>query len=285
MLQLRYFLDVADTLSISKTAKKGFVSQPAVSKQLIALETELKTRLFDRSPRGIALTAEGEKLYQCLRRCEEDFNTTCAAFSREMTAKRLLVGFTASIDMAGLLLQAVSGIHTDIEISCEAFASSDPFEAKYDIVVSYESVLKKTRSIQLELFRARQFIVYSCEDPLHEKPDLSPADFSGKALIVRSYTNEQKEICRRLRITPQVCRKNNISSIILSIIAQKGFCIMDELCKEISFPTLALLPIPESERIMLAYPDDAMSEVVQIAQNLAALLRQSFSRRAMDLGR
>ncbi len=59
---LRAFLTVAKTLSFSKTALQLHITQPAVSKRVAALEVELKTRLFDRVGKKVALTEAGTAL-------------------------------------------------------------------------------------------------------------------------------------------------------------------------------------------------------------------------------
>lgn len=61
--QLRFFLQAADAGSVSRAAVKLGVSQPAVSRQIASLETELRTRLFYRHGRGVALTDAGRTLY------------------------------------------------------------------------------------------------------------------------------------------------------------------------------------------------------------------------------
>lgn len=57
------FKCVVEEGSISKASKVLFVSQPAVSKAIKNLETALGVQLFERLPRGVAMTAEGEVLY------------------------------------------------------------------------------------------------------------------------------------------------------------------------------------------------------------------------------
>ena len=58
--QLRYFCAVVDTRSFSRAAAQCHVSQPSLSQQILKLEDELGTRLFDRLGRTIRLTSSGE---------------------------------------------------------------------------------------------------------------------------------------------------------------------------------------------------------------------------------
>ncbi|WP_282606966.1 LysR family transcriptional regulator [Pelagibius sp. Alg239-R121] len=67
---LRDFVAVAEAGSLSAGAKRLKVSQPTVSRRIGALEAHLKTRLFDRVPRGLELTEAGEDLLQRVRRME-----------------------------------------------------------------------------------------------------------------------------------------------------------------------------------------------------------------------
>ncbi|WP_420466207.1 LysR family transcriptional regulator [Panacagrimonas sp.] len=61
--QLKYFVAVAEARSFSAAALRLHISQPPLSTQIKSLEQEIGTRLFERSPRGVALTAAGEVFY------------------------------------------------------------------------------------------------------------------------------------------------------------------------------------------------------------------------------
>jgi LysR family nitrogen assimilation transcriptional regulator len=64
LLEIRYFLEVAAAGSLSRAAVRLGVSQPALSRQLGKLETELRTPLFYRHGRGVSLTAAGERFLE-----------------------------------------------------------------------------------------------------------------------------------------------------------------------------------------------------------------------------
>ena len=62
--QLKGFVTVAQLLSFTKAAKRMYISQPAISLQIQALEEQLGAPLFDRSGgRKIKLTEKGEMLW------------------------------------------------------------------------------------------------------------------------------------------------------------------------------------------------------------------------------
>jgi len=70
--RLGYFLAVADQGTMTRAAAASFVSQPALSKAIRELESELGTALFDRVGRRVVLTAAGEALIDHARRAVRD---------------------------------------------------------------------------------------------------------------------------------------------------------------------------------------------------------------------
>lgn len=62
--QLRTFTVIAKEGSLARAASLLFLSQPAISAQIKALESELSVKLFDRTPKGMLLTFEGKSLLE-----------------------------------------------------------------------------------------------------------------------------------------------------------------------------------------------------------------------------
>lgn len=65
---LRSFVAIAEEGHLTRASERLHTSQPAISAQIKALEEELGVRLFDRTPRGMSLTPQGELLLGRARR-------------------------------------------------------------------------------------------------------------------------------------------------------------------------------------------------------------------------
>src|SRR5688500_16966065 len=62
--QLRAFVAIVDATGFARAAARLNVSQPALSRQIHALESDLGVMLFDRTRRRVQLTADGEDLLE-----------------------------------------------------------------------------------------------------------------------------------------------------------------------------------------------------------------------------
>jgi len=65
---LSAFVAVSDSQSFSRAAERLFITQPAVSKRISALEKQLNTRLFDRIGKTVQLTEAGRALLPSAQR-------------------------------------------------------------------------------------------------------------------------------------------------------------------------------------------------------------------------
>lgn len=61
---LKYFMELAKTLNVSRAAERLGISQPTLSHCLKRIETEAKVPLFTRSKKGVSLTAAGQRLFE-----------------------------------------------------------------------------------------------------------------------------------------------------------------------------------------------------------------------------
>jgi len=103
--QLEYFVRVAELGSFSKASVVLGVAQPALSRQVRLLETDLRQSLLLRTGRGVTLTEAGKRLFehsvgilQLVERAREDIEA-----SRDEPLGRVVVGLPPSM---GRLLAA-----------------------------------------------------------------------------------------------------------------------------------------------------------------------------------
>ena len=94
---LRYFAAVAQEGNLTRAAERLFVSQPALTKQIRQLESQIGVRLFTRSRAGMTLTPAGQALAErvpaALAGLDQALREAKAAASR--AARVLRVGFLA----------------------------------------------------------------------------------------------------------------------------------------------------------------------------------------------
>ncbi|MFT0633396.1 LysR family transcriptional regulator [Pseudomonas sihuiensis] len=65
--QLRYLIAIAEAGSFSAAARRAYIAQPALSRQISLLESELEMQLLERQHDGVALTDAGRRLYEVSR--------------------------------------------------------------------------------------------------------------------------------------------------------------------------------------------------------------------------
>lgn len=97
--QLRYFIAVADTLNFSRAASSVYLSQSALSRQIMDLEKEVGLPLFRRSTRQVELTEAGKALQisakELISRWEKMLPEVRNAVSEEARALTLTIGIDA----------------------------------------------------------------------------------------------------------------------------------------------------------------------------------------------
>ena len=71
----RCFDEVARRGSIRKAAESLHLTAAAVHQQILNLEAQVGTPLFDRLPRGMQLTSAGEIMVAAVRRSQRDFDS------------------------------------------------------------------------------------------------------------------------------------------------------------------------------------------------------------------
>jgi DNA-binding transcriptional LysR family regulator len=128
---LRYFVTVAEELHFTRAAERLYVSQPALSKQIRALERQLGVELLRRDRHGVALTAAGTALLPHARRVLDAWARGASAVEEARAALRstLVVGMSTSPGRGGLLpaiRSRFTAVHPEAAVRLRQVSWEDP---------------------------------------------------------------------------------------------------------------------------------------------------------------
>jgi DNA-binding transcriptional LysR family regulator len=125
---LRYFVAVAEELNVTRAAERLFVSQPALSKQLRALERQLGFGLFERVHSGVTLTRQGEVLLPVAREVLARWNAGVELARAAAPTGTLVIGMQTAVGR-GLQQEAFRRFRTAMpgwEVSLRLVGWDDP---------------------------------------------------------------------------------------------------------------------------------------------------------------
>jgi len=108
--QLEYFVHVAEFGSFTRSSRYLKVAQPALSRQVRALEVELRQTLFKRNGRGVTLTEPGQRLLEHARGIVQQVQRARLDLEQQRGALsgRLVIGLPPSVSrvLTGPLVRA-----------------------------------------------------------------------------------------------------------------------------------------------------------------------------------
>ena len=87
IVYLKYAVAVAKAGSLNKAAEELFVAQPNLSRAIKELERDLGITVFERNPKGISLTPDGERLISYGKKILREIDEVEKEFTEKQTSK------------------------------------------------------------------------------------------------------------------------------------------------------------------------------------------------------
>lgn len=130
MRQLEVFCLTAQMQSMSRAAEQMFLTQPAVSRQIRALEEFLSTVLFDRHGPRVTLTPAGRILKQLAEPLVEATNHLPLDLATEMSGRvsgriHVVAGLTAAISILPKHLKRFTTAYPNVEVRVDTTGAAD----------------------------------------------------------------------------------------------------------------------------------------------------------------
>jgi LysR family cyn operon transcriptional activator len=234
-MNLRYlhtFVSIAEAGGIARASARLDVSQPAASRQILALETELGVRLFDRIGRRLRLTSEGEDLLRQSRRLvmEADSLNARARALRGGQTGILRVGATpmAIENTLSTFLSRYQRRHPGVEVHFVedgGLRLSSRLEAG-DVHLAL--VVADDRFHNRPLFPAHSLAVLPGKSPLSRRRALDVAELANEPLLLLNRTFGSRgwfdSACNIANIRPRVLLESAAPHTLVAL-ARMGYGI------------------------------------------------------------
>ncbi len=186
LLQLRYFLELAKSEHLTKTAEKLMISPPSLSSTIRKLEDELGVQLFDRKAQRIYLNENGKKYYKYVEDALKLLEDGKEAISpKEKT--ELNIAMTSQLIYSGVLYQYEQE-HPNIVVH----SSVIPVEAlnQTSIMDKYDFYCGIIEDIDVNYFAYKQIhdhehpvILISKNNPLSKRQTLKLNELSNCSFV------------------------------------------------------------------------------------------------------
>lgn len=188
--KLRHFVAVAEEGNISRAAQKVFLTQPALSRQIKALEEELGQCLFERQPHSIRLTPAGERLLREAPGLLAQADQVMQRVREAGRERKLRVGYAPSLAV-GILSSAVTHftqVHPNTRVELSDLSTTELLSGlenrQLDVVVTVNRH-GVTRGIHwVPLTREPWQLAVKRNHPLARRVPLSMAEVAGEPLLI-----------------------------------------------------------------------------------------------------
>lgn len=221
LLQLKYFLAVAESEHMTNTAKQLHIAQPALTQSIHRLEQELDVSLFERAGRGIRLSPAGAYVRDRVKPAMETLENVARdvqLFQQgEQGVVRVGVHAASGVAIDGIAAYSELNPHVSFEIT------QDERERHRDVIVTtitprgsstVENAVEKTP------FSERIGIAVPASSALGDTASL--ADFANERFIALAGSRRFREVCdtfcARRAFTPHIAFESDNPLVVKKMI-------------------------------------------------------------------
>ncbi|MFE5479560.1 LysR family transcriptional regulator [Nocardia sp. NPDC056541] len=188
--QLRLLLVLAEELHFGRAARRVYLTQPALSQQIRALEQRLGVRLFDRTSRRVELTPIALKLLPLARSIVDSSEQLREMANHATTEVRILrIGVCESFTALGPTRQIIDGISTRFPELGPRVQVIDTFTEQLaalergEIHAAFVHVPVPSHLHVVPLVVERRVACLAATDPLARRESLRLADLAHHAVV------------------------------------------------------------------------------------------------------
>jgi LysR family hydrogen peroxide-inducible transcriptional activator len=239
--QLRYVCAIADTGNFSRAAERCKIAQPSLSQQVLKLEEELGTKLFDRLGRSIRLTEAGRAFIPRARAILHQMEAARSSAADQNTDLRGSVAVGVIPTVAPYLMPRLTARfarkYPDAKLRIVEETTSVLVEGLRDLSIDVAILALPLRHKDLEFFPIRTeplFAALSADHPRASAKSLSLKDLRGESFVMlrdgHCFRDLSIDTCTRARITPHIAfESGQFSSLLGMVAAGVGVSLVPEM--------------------------------------------------------
>lgn len=273
--QIQYFLAVAQEMSFSRAAEALFVSQPAVSRQVLLLEQEIGAPLFDRTNQGITITDAGREFERFFRESQRQFQALLDQTRNGSQAVRGVVniGCAEAWDLSEFypeLSRVLEEKYPNLTLNLTGLNHDRIFPALHhgevDVAITMESLLRGHKEISSALLTQRAgLLLFSAHHRLAGKAGLALADFKDEPFYVTAPPSMKEaeidilSLCADADFLPAIEHVPTLSAAYLKLQSGRGVLFSNDWIMAKNNPIFTCLPLNLKRNICLAWLADNRS--------------------------
>ena len=244
---LRYFVAVAEELHFRRAAERLHVAQPAVSEQVRKLEDELGVRLFDRTPRNVALTDAGAALLpeanRVLRQAEAA--RLAARTASDRPGRALRVGYVPTALLASIprTLRRLGASMPNLQTAMEPGSGLELVDAVRagELDVAVVSLPVPTAGVRVTpLGEQRALAVFPIGHEHAVKPQVALEQIAPERIVVlprdadRPFYDGVLAACSAAGISPTLIEMpdGQVDRVLLAVASGAGMALLPECVGE-----------------------------------------------------
>jgi len=184
---LEYFVAVARERHVGRAAAGLHMTQPPLSRAIRQLEDELGATLFDRTPKGVTLTAAGSVLYDEARAVLKQVDRLHTRMSALGTTSLVIGTLADTADQVGaLVVDAFRRRHPHVDVTIHETDLGDPTAGLRtgDVDVAFTRLPFDDTGIATHVLRSDPVgVVARADDPLARRDSVTTADLADRRWV------------------------------------------------------------------------------------------------------
>jgi DNA-binding transcriptional LysR family regulator len=261
--QLRAFLVVLEETSLNRAAVRLRISQPALSRQMQALEHELGGKLLERTSSGVRSTGAGHLLAKRIRSVLEDYDKALAETRRLIRGERdqIRIGYLGSAAKQFLnpalvsLRKAYPGAKPRLLDLTPGEQISAFRSGEIDIgLIGQEGQVLAKEFYMRKIATLPVIAVVPADHALAARKRIKLAELKNEAFVgapdreVPGRNRWIKELCRKAGFRPRFAGDGDSISATLLMVANDGAVTLGpSYLRDVTAPGVAMLPLADSD--------------------------------------